>query len=161
MRRVVVLDHLVDRIAGDDDALPGDALAQQVLAAALRVRHQHRAAVIDDPPVHFLGHAVVVAAVARFHVKDRNAEPPRDDRRQAAVGVAEDRAADPAGARSRSASIPPRICPTCAPKPSPRTFIRTSGARTPSSRKTVVQPFVVVLAGVDEHVRRRARRAAG
>ena len=44
---------------------------------------------IDHAPVHFLGHAVVVAAVARFHVIHGNAEAAGDDGRHAAVGVAE------------------------------------------------------------------------
>ena len=40
--------------------------------------------------------------------------------------------------------------------------VSTSGARTSSSRKKqFAQPLVVVLAGVDEDVRRSARRAAG
>ena len=43
-RRLVAAEHLVDRVAGHVHALAGEALAQQVRAAALRVRHQHVAA---------------------------------------------------------------------------------------------------------------------
>ena len=86
---VVRVDHLFDRVAGHVDPVTFDAFAHQVGAAALGIWHEHRAAVIDDPPVHFFRHAVVVAAVARFHVIHRYAETARDDGRQAAVGVAE------------------------------------------------------------------------
>ena len=51
----------------------GDALAQQVRPAALGVRHQHVAGVVDDAAVDLFGHAVVVAAVAGLHVIDGNA----------------------------------------------------------------------------------------
>ena len=44
---------------------------------------------IDHAPVHFLGDAVVVAAVARFHVIHGYAEAASDDGRHATVGVAE------------------------------------------------------------------------
>ena len=67
------VDHLLDRVAGDEDAIARDTLAQQVVPAALGVGHEHGARVVDDPPVHLLGHALVEAAVARFHVEDGNA----------------------------------------------------------------------------------------
>ena len=69
---------------------PLDPFAEQVLLAALGVRHQHRAAVIDDASVDFLRYAIVEATVARFHVVDGNAHSRGDDGRQPTVGVAED-----------------------------------------------------------------------
>ena len=69
---------------------PGDALAQQVLLAALGVRHEHGARVVDDAPVDLFGHAVVVAAVAGLHVEHRDTHALGQHRAQAAVGVAQD-----------------------------------------------------------------------
>ena len=46
--------------------------------------------VVDDPAVDLLGHALVEAAVAGLHVEDRDLAALGGDRREAAVGVAED-----------------------------------------------------------------------
>ena len=45
---------------------------------------------VDDAAVDFLRHALVEATVAGFHVKHRDVAALGRDRRQAAVGVAED-----------------------------------------------------------------------
>jgi hypothetical protein len=46
--------------------------------------------VVDQPAVDLFGHAVVVAAVAGFHVEHVDPEALRRDRREAAVRVAQD-----------------------------------------------------------------------
>jgi hypothetical protein len=85
-----VLDDFEDGVAGDVDPAALEAFAQKVHAAALGVGEQDVAAVVDDAAVDLLGHAVVVAAVPGLHVVDGDAEPLGDDRRERAVGVAED-----------------------------------------------------------------------
>src|SRR5207244_1265657 len=86
----VVFNYFQDWIAGDIDPPAFNSFAQQVGAAALGVRHQNVAAMIDDAAVHFFRDTIVKAAVARFHVIDRNAQPLGNNRRQGAVGVTED-----------------------------------------------------------------------
>jgi hypothetical protein len=44
---------------------------------------------IYDSPVDFLRHAVVETAISRLHMKNRNAAPRRDNRRQSAVRIAQ------------------------------------------------------------------------
>ena len=45
---------------------------------------------VDDAAIDLLGHAEIVAAVARFHVEDRDLAALGGDRSQAAIGIAED-----------------------------------------------------------------------
>ena len=40
--RCFMVDHLLDRVAGDIDAIARKALGQQILATPIRVGHQHR-----------------------------------------------------------------------------------------------------------------------
>ena len=44
---------------------------------------------VNDTAVDLLGHAVVIAAVARFHVENRNVQTFGSNGRKAAVGVAQ------------------------------------------------------------------------
>src|SRR6266511_5739900 len=81
------LEHLVDGIADDEDAVAVDALPQEVRAASLGVRHQDVAAVVDHAPVHLFGDAVVVTAISGLEVEDGDAEPLRDHRRERAIRV--------------------------------------------------------------------------
>ena len=67
-----------------------DALAHEVLGAAVRVGEEHAARVVDDAAVDLFGHAVVEAAVARLHVTDADAHALGDERGDAGVRVAED-----------------------------------------------------------------------
>jgi hypothetical protein len=46
--------------------------------------------VVDDLPVYFLGHVLIEASVARFHVEDGNFEALRGDRAQGGIRIAED-----------------------------------------------------------------------
>jgi hypothetical protein len=91
--RLVVVDDLLDGVAGDEDPLPLDSFGGEVLLAAVGVWHQHRARVVDDAAVHLFGDPVAVAAVAGLHVEGLNPEALGQDRHQAAVGFAEDKEA--------------------------------------------------------------------
>ena len=84
-----MVDDFLDGVAGDVDPIGGKTLGEQIRAAVLGVGQKHRAGVIDDPPVDLLGHAIVVAAVAGFHVIDGDPHPASHDGGHAAVGVAE------------------------------------------------------------------------
>ncbi len=86
----VVIEHFLDGIAGDMDAVGREALAKQIFPAALGVWHEHRAALIDHAPIGFFRHAVVMATIARLHMKDGNAHSPRDECGEATVGVTEE-----------------------------------------------------------------------
>ncbi len=117
--------------------LPGDqyparveALGQQVLAAAVRVGHQHVARLVDDPAVDLLGDAVVEAAVAGLHVEDRDPHALCDIGRHRAVGVAQDQ--QPVGPLLLEHRLRrlPGLRPTRAAKPPPE-MPRVGRARAP------------------------------
>ncbi len=152
MRSLVVIYHLQNGVAGDENAMAGDALAEQVGPAALGVGHEHVAGVIDNAAVDFLGHAVVVAAVARLHVIHRNAHALGYKGRQSAVGIAQNKHAigpllleyrldsgqNHAHLFAETAALRPEI------------IIRR--AYFEIAEKNIVQVGIVVLAGVDQHV---------
>ena len=112
---------------------------------------------VGDAPVDLLGHRVVEAAQAGLDVGEREqqlgarrAPPPssssRRRRRRRAPG------ARPRNASS-SATMSAAVWTACVPEPTPRL---TSGAGSPRSRKNTSDiARVVVLAGVDEPLRRR------
>ncbi len=143
---------LLHRRAGLDDRLGADALGEQVAAGMLGVDEVDVAHVVDDAPVHFLWHALVERAVAGFHVEDGNLASLGGDRREAAVGVAEDQhhvglvrrqglvaAGDDVGDRLRSALG--------------SGFEETVGLpQAEAVEEDLVQLVVVVLAGVHQHV---------
>ena len=81
------IEHLIDGIPCHKNAVALDPLAQKVLFTAMRVGHQHRAAVVNNAPVDFLGHSIVVASVPGFHVIDWNAHARCDNRCQTTIGV--------------------------------------------------------------------------
>ena len=76
--------------AGHVGAFLGESAFGQVAAGVFRVGHVHVADDVDDAAVGFLWQALVLAAVARFHVENGNVQALRGDGREATVGVAED-----------------------------------------------------------------------
>src|SRR2546426_4187787 len=91
----VGLQDLEDGIANHVNPLPFDAFLQEVILAAVGVRHQHGAARVDDPAIHLFRHPVIVAAVASLDVVNRDPHPGGHDGGKAAVRVPEDQ--DPVG----------------------------------------------------------------
>src|ERR1035437_262090 len=65
-----MIDYLLDRVADHMDPVAWETLGQQVLPAAVSVRHQNRARMIDHAAIDFLGDPVVITAVAGLHVID-------------------------------------------------------------------------------------------
>src|SRR5262249_54508646 len=85
------VQHFLDRISGNKYSLALYALPHQIVLAAMGVRHQKSAGVIDYAAVYLFRHAVVITAISRFHVIYGNAAPGRRDRGQGAVGVAKNK----------------------------------------------------------------------
>ena len=77
--------------ARDVGALGGAAGVLEVAARVLGVGQVDVGDHVDDAAVGLLGQALVLAAVARLHVEDRDVEPLGRDGGQAAVGVAQDK----------------------------------------------------------------------
>jgi hypothetical protein len=84
-----IREHLVDRIAGDVDALALDAFIDRFLFAAFGVWKEDRARMIDDRRLTSR-EPIVVTAIARLHVKNGNPAASGDDRGEGAVCVTED-----------------------------------------------------------------------
>ena len=142
-----------NRVAGHEDPVPFDALPDQVRRGALGVGQQHGAAVIDDPAIDLLRDAVVVAAVAGFHVVDGNAEAPRDRSPTARCWCRRGSGADRAGACAAATSLCSRICPICAAgrrRAQLHRFVRRPHAELVEEQPA--EAIVVVLAGVDQDV---------
>ena len=76
--------------AGEVGALLGQAAVGQVAAGVLGVAEVYVGDDVDDSAVGLLGQALVLAAVAGFHVEDGYVEALGGDGAQAGIGVAED-----------------------------------------------------------------------
>jgi len=76
--------------AGDVGALLREAAVGEVASGVLAVGHVDVGDDVDDSAVGFLWEAFVLAAVAGFHVEDRDVEALGSDHAEAGVGVAED-----------------------------------------------------------------------
>ena len=153
----VTLENFKDRIADYEDTVVVDALSEQVFLAAVGVGHEDGAAMVDDAPVHLFWHPVVVAAVARFHVVDRDAHPFGQDG-EAAVRVAQNQ--EPIGLPG---AIPFRCCqnlPNLLAKLLTRTPRNKSGGRTQLSEEDITEVGIEVLASVHQPVVAQADRAA-
>jgi hypothetical protein len=86
----VLEDYFGHRRAGDEDMLFAEPLGQQIPPRMFRIGEIDVRDVVDDFPVYFLGHVLIEAAVARFHVEDGNFEALRGNRAQSGIRVAED-----------------------------------------------------------------------
>ena len=85
----VCAQDLSHRRAGHVSALFGQAAVGEVAAGVLGIGHVDIGDDVDDAAVGLLGEALVFAAVAGFHVEDRDVEALCADHGQAGVGVAE------------------------------------------------------------------------
>ena len=75
--------------AGLVGAFLGQAGICQILPGELRIAHIHVRNHIHDTAIGLLGQALVLAAVACLHVKQRDVQPLRRDGGQAGVGIAQ------------------------------------------------------------------------
>ena len=125
-----------------------DALAQQVLPAAVRVRHQTSLRVVDDPAVDLLGHPVVEAAVAGLHVEDGDAHALGARYAERPLSVSPRTSRRSGSLRRAPASTPARI----RPDPRPRT-------RSPSIAEVAIGRAHAEL--LEEDVAERSGRSSG
>ena len=84
----ILMQHFRHRRAGHVGALLREPAVRQVAAGVLRIRHVHVGDDVHDATVGLLRQALVLAAVARLHVEDRDVQPLRAYHAQAAVGIA-------------------------------------------------------------------------
>ena len=82
------MQHLRHRGAGHVGTLLRQAALDEVSPRVLRVAQVYVGDDVHHPPVRLLRKALVLAAVARLHVEDRDVEPLRAYHAQAAVRVA-------------------------------------------------------------------------
>src|SRR5260221_12451851 len=68
-----------------------NAFGEEIAAPVCRVDQIDFRGMVDDGPVHFLGHALVEAPVPGFHMEDRNPEPLGRDDRETAIRIAEEK----------------------------------------------------------------------
>ena len=83
----VLVEHFGHGAAGDVGALLGQAVLRQVTAGVLRVAQVHVGDDVHDAAVGLLRKALVLAAVAGFHVEDGDVQPLGADDAEAGVGV--------------------------------------------------------------------------
>ena len=83
----VLVEHFGHGAAGDVGALLGQAVLRQVAAGVLRVAQVHVGDNVHDTAVGLLGQALVLAAVASLHVKNRDVQSLSPDDAQTGVGV--------------------------------------------------------------------------
>ena len=81
--------NLRHRGAGDVGALLRQSRVGKIPAGVLGIGEVDVRDDVDDPAIRLLGKALILAAVARLHVEDRDMQTLRPDDRQAGVGVAE------------------------------------------------------------------------
>ncbi len=85
----VVVEHFGHGTAGDVGALLGQAVLRQVAASMLRVAQVHVRDNVHDAAVGLLRQALVLAAVAGFHVEDGDVQTLRCNGGQTAVGFSQ------------------------------------------------------------------------
>ena len=83
----VLVEHLGHGAASDVGALLGQAVLCQVTASMLRVAQVHVRDNVHDAAVGLLRQALVLAAVAGFHVEDGDVQPLSSNDAEAGVGV--------------------------------------------------------------------------
>ena len=83
----ILVEHFGHGAAGDVGALLGQAVLRQVPAGVLRVAQVHVGNNVHDAAVGLLRQALVLAAVAGFHVEDGDVQPLGADDAEAGVGV--------------------------------------------------------------------------
>ena len=83
----VLVEHFGHGAAGDVGALLGQAVLRQVTAGVLRVAQVHIGDNVHNAAVGLLRKALVLAAVAGFHVEDGDVQPLGPDDAEAGVGV--------------------------------------------------------------------------
>ena len=69
------MENLCHGAAGDIGTLLGQAAIMEVFSGMLGVSQVHIGNDVHDPAVGFLGQALILAAVAGFHVENGNMQP--------------------------------------------------------------------------------------
>ena len=107
---------------------------------------------IDDATVYFFRHAVVIAAIASFHMIDGNAQALGDNRYETTVGVAENQdAIRSLGSQNRFTSgenLSDLLAETFAPNA--QVMIWRSDAQL--AKEDLVEIGIVILAGMQHHL---------
>ena len=85
--RQVRPQHLCHRRAGHIRALLREARIGQIPPCMLGIGHVHIRDDVNNPPVRLLRQALVLAAVAGFHMEDRDMQPLRANYTQTAIGI--------------------------------------------------------------------------
>ena len=85
----IVMEHLCHGRTGHIGPLLGQTAVRQVAPRVLGVGQIHVGDDVHDPAVCLLGQALILAAVARFHVEDGDMQPLCADDGQAGVGIAQ------------------------------------------------------------------------
>ena len=83
----VLVEHFGHGAASDVGALLGQTVFRQVTAGVLRIAQVHVGDDVHDAAVGLLRKALVLAAVAGFHMEDRNVQPLGADDAEAGVGI--------------------------------------------------------------------------
>lgn len=83
----VLVEHFGHGAAGDVGALLGQTVLRQVTAGVLRIAQVHVGNNVHDAAVGLLRKALVLAAVAGFHVEDGDVQPLSSNDTEAGVGV--------------------------------------------------------------------------
>ena len=83
----VLVEHFGHGAASDVGALLGQTVLRQVTAGVLRIAQVHVGNNVHDAAVGLLRKALVLAAVAGFHVEDGDVQPLGADDAEAGVGV--------------------------------------------------------------------------
>ncbi len=83
----ILVEHFGHGAAGDVGALLGQTVLRQVTAGVLRIAQVHVGNNVHDAAVGLLRKALVLAAVAGFHVEDGDVQPLGADDAEAGVGI--------------------------------------------------------------------------
>ena len=85
----VIMQDFRHRGAGDKSALLGQAAVCQIAAGVLGVGQVDVGDNVHDAPVGLLGKALVLAAVSRLHMENRNVETLCPDDGEAGIGISQ------------------------------------------------------------------------
>src|SRR5688572_573302 len=107
---------------------------------------------INDPPIHFFGYAIVVATITGLHVKDWNPTPGGCDRRKSAIRIAENQNFVRLMLGQNLVRLSKNLTDLLAEAVRPDTEMNVGCADLEIADKNIAEALVIVLSGMNRDV---------
>ena len=82
------IQNFLNRISRNKNPFTLNSLAHKIFLTSFGIRQQKSAGVVNYTAIYFLRDAIVITAISRLHMKNRDSAPRRDDCRKSTVRIA-------------------------------------------------------------------------